>query len=81
MHSLDSFVVGRSNKEAYQAALITAANPGNLYNPLLIFSDSGLGKTHLMQSIGNYIYKQNPKLKICYVSAENDDLLTACKGA
>ena len=69
-YTFDSFVVGRSNKEAYQAALITAANPGNLYNPLLIFSDSGLGKTHLLHAIGNEIRKKNHSAKVLCISAE-----------
>ena len=68
--TFDSFVVGKSNREAYQAALITAANPGALYNPLLIYSDSGLGKTHLLHAIGNEMRKKSPSAKILCISAE-----------
>ena len=69
-YTFDSFVVGKSNREAYQAALITAANPGNLYNPLLIYSDSGLGKTHLLHAIGNEIKKKNPSARVLCISAD-----------
>ena len=68
--TFDSFVVGKSNREAYQAALITAANPGNLYNPLLIYSDSGLGKTHLLHAIGNEIRKKNASARVLCISAD-----------
>ncbi len=82
-YTFDSFVVGRSNKEAYQAALITAANPGNLYNPLLIFSDSGLGKTHLLHAIGNEIRKKNHSAKVLCISAEEfiDEYVRFVQGA
>lgn len=53
--NFDSFVVGPSNKEASQAGLIVASSPGKFYNPLFIYGDSGLGKTHLLNAIGNYI--------------------------
>lgn len=66
----ETFIPGDNSNYAYNAAIAVAKNPGNKYNPILLYGSSGLGKTHLMQSIGNYIYKQNPKLKICYVSAE-----------
>ena len=69
-YTFDSFVVGKSNRETYQAALITAANPGNLYNPLLIYSDSGLGKTHLLHAIGNEIKKKNPSARVLCISAD-----------
>ena len=67
--SFDSFVVGDSNREAYQASLMIAKNPGKLFNPLLLHSDSGLGKTHLMQAIGNEIRKELPNAKVLYVAA------------
>ena len=70
--TFDNFVVGSFNKEASQASLIIAKNPGKMFNPLFIHSNSGLGKTHLMQAIGNYIVKNgNPNAKILYITAED----------
>ena len=68
--TFDTFVVGKSNREAYQAALITAASPGKLYNPLLFYSDSGLGKTHLLHAIGNEIRKKSANTRVLCISAE-----------
>lgn len=70
----DTFVQGENNNFAYNAALAVAKEPGKLerYNPILLYGGSGLGKTHLMQSIGNFIYTNNPEsLKISYTSAES----------
>lgn len=69
--TFDTFIPGENSNYAYNAAFAVAKNPGKRYNPILLYGGSGLGKTHLMQSIGNYIYNENPKAKICYVSAEN----------
>ena len=70
--TFDNFVVGSFNKEASQASLIIAKNPGSMFNPLFIHSNSGLGKTHLMHAIGNYIVKNgNPNAKILYITAED----------
>ena len=67
-----TFVPGENSTFAYSAALAVARNPGCSYNPILIYGGVGLGKTHLMQSIGNYIYaEKGDSVKICYVSAEN----------
>ncbi len=68
--TFDNFVVGPSNKEASQASLIVASTPGKLYNPLFIYSQSGLGKTHLLNAIGNYIKETNPTLKVLYCSSQ-----------
>lgn len=68
--TFDNFVVGPSNKEADQASLIVATNPGKLYNPLFIYSESGLGKTHLLNAIGNYIKENNPSTKVLYCSSQ-----------
>src|SRR5574344_236871 len=68
----DTFVPGENSVFAYNASLAVAKNPGKAYNPILIYGGVGLGKTHLMQSIGNYIYSEKgDEVKICYVSAEN----------
>ncbi len=70
--TFETFVPGENSNFAYNAALAVAKNPGKQYNPILFYGGSGLGKTHLMQAIGNYIHENNSeKLKICYTSAEN----------
>lgn len=68
--TFENFVVGKSNQFVYAAARTVAENPGNKFNPLFIYGNSGLGKTHLLHSIGNYIRKSNPELKIKYVTCE-----------
>ena len=65
----DNFIVGNSNKFAQAAALSVAENPGNMYNPLFIYGNSGLGKTHLMHAIGNYIVNNSNKT-VLYVTSE-----------
>ena len=67
----ENFIPGDNSMFAYNAAISVAKEPGKARNPILFYGGSGLGKTHLMQAIGNYIYNQNPKLKICYISAES----------
>ena len=70
--TFDNFVVGQFNKEASRAALVIASNPGRMFNPLFIYSQSGLGKTHLLHAIGNYVLKEkNPNAKIIYMTANN----------
>lgn len=66
----DTFVIGASNRFANAAAAQTAEQPGKVYNPLFIYGDSGLGKTHLIQAIGNYALELAPHLKVRYVSSE-----------
>lgn len=69
--TFENFVKGDNNEFAYSAALAAAKNPGKAYSPLLFYGGVGLGKTHLMQAVGNYIYNNSPSnTKICYVSAE-----------
>ncbi len=70
-HTFESFVVGDSNRMAVLTSLKVADNPGVVYNPLYIFGGVGLGKTHLMQAIGNYILEQNLNSKILYVQAND----------
>ncbi len=70
--TFDNFVVGLFNREASQASLLIASNPGKMFNPLFIHSQCGLGKTHLLHAIGNYISKErNPNAKILYITAND----------
>jgi len=68
--SFDSFVTGKANQLARAAALQVAEHPGTAYNPLFIYGGVGLGKTHLIQAIGNLVHDQNPQAKIRYIHAE-----------
>jgi len=65
----ENFIVGNSNKFAHAAALSVAENPGNMYNPLFLYGNSGLGKTHLMHAIGNFI-EENSQKRVLYVTSE-----------
>ena len=69
--TFENFVPGENSMYAYNASISAAKNPGKAFNPILIYGGVGLGKTHLMQSLGNYIYSNNEKMKIAYLSAEN----------
>lgn len=69
-YNFDTFVVGRNNNLAHSAALAVAETPGEVYNPLFIYSGAGLGKTHLMHAIGNFIIQNNPNYKVMYVPSE-----------
>ena len=82
-YTFDSFVVGNNNKFAHAAALAVSASPATTYNPLFIYGGVGLGKTHLMQAIGNKIVQDNPKAKILYVTSEKfiNDLVNSIKDA
>ncbi len=68
-YTFENFVVGESNKFAQAAALAVAENPGKMYNPLFIYGNSGLGKTHLMHAIGNYIISKSNK-RVLYVTCD-----------
>lgn len=69
--TFDTFVTGKANQLAHAAGLQVAEKPGATYNPLFIYGGVGLGKTHLLQSIGNLVAKENPQAKICYIHATN----------
>ena len=77
----ERFVVGSSNKFAHAAALAVAESPGASYNPLLIYGDSGLGKTHLLYAIKNQILQRNPKFNVIDITAEQftRELVTAIR--
>ena len=66
----DNFVVGKSNEFAYAASQAVAKEPGGIYNPLFIYGGTGLGKTHLMQSIGHTALSRWPNIRLCYVPSE-----------
>ena len=69
-YRFDTFVVGGNNKFAHSASLAVAESPGVAYNPLYLYGGAGLGKTHLMHSIGHFILEHNPDMKVLYVTSE-----------
>lgn len=80
-YTFESFVVGKSNQFVYAAARSVAENPGKKYNPLFIYGGVGLGKTHILHAIGNYIRKNYPEMRILYVTSEQftNDYIQALK--
>jgi len=79
-YSFENFMIGPSNKFAATSALAVAEQPGKMYNPLFIYGSSGLGKTHLMHSIGNYIVKNSNKT-VLYITCDNfvSDFVDICR--
>ena len=77
----DTFVVGNSNRFALAASLAVANNPGNVYNPLFIYGNTGLGKTHLLYAIGNEILRASPEAKVKYITSEifTNEIIDAIK--
>jgi chromosomal replication initiator protein len=69
-YTFDNFVVGGCNRFSHAAAVAVADNPSKAYNPLFFYGGVGLGKTHLMQAIGQHALLKNPRFKICYISSE-----------
>ena len=69
-YTFESFVVGPSNREGQAASLAAALNPGKFYNPLFLFGKSGLGKTHLLHAVGNYIRSKNKSMRVLYISSD-----------
>ena len=69
-YRFETFVIGNNNRYARSACLAVAESPGTVYNPLFLYGDAGLGKTHLMHSIGHYIIEANPDMKVLYVTSE-----------
>ncbi len=70
-YTFDTFIVGSSNKFAHAACLAVATNPSHAYNPLFLYGNSGLGKTHLLYAIGNEIKKNDPTKVICYIKGDD----------
>ena len=69
-YSFDNFIVGPNNNYAHAVCLAVAETPAKVYNPVFIYGGSGLGKTHLMHAIGNFIQQKDPSMKVLYVSSE-----------
>lgn len=69
-YTFDNFIIGSFNELAHAAAISVSKNLGKSYNPLFVYGPSGVGKTHLLQAVGNEILKQNPKLKAYYIPSE-----------
>ena len=80
-YKFENFVVGENSKFAHAVAMQVAQNPAGKYNPLFIYGNSGLGKTHLMQAIGHYTIFNNPKLKVKYTKTEDyvNDFISNCR--
>ena len=80
-YTFDTFVVGESNRFANAASLAVAEAPAQAYNPLFLYGGAGLGKTHLMHAIGNFITSVNPQSKVLYISSENftNELINSIK--
>ncbi len=70
-YTFDTFIPGDSNRFARAAAFAAAETPGEAYNPLFIYGGVGLGKTHLMQAIGNYVHQEDPTKRILYMTSES----------
>ena len=70
-YTFDHFIVGNSNRFAHAAAVAVSENPGKTYNPLFIYGNSGLGKTHLLLAIGNAIHERQPKKRIVYIKGDD----------
>jgi chromosomal replication initiator protein len=80
-YTFDRFIVGNSNKFAHAAAIAVADNPGKKFNPLLIYGNSGLGKTHLLLSIGHSIHEHWPEMQLAYITGDEftNQLVSAIK--
>lgn len=70
-YTFESFVIGENNQFAHAAAMAAATSPSRTYNPLFIYGGVGLGKTHLMQAIGNHVLQQKSRTRVCYITCES----------
>ena len=80
-YTFDNFIVGDSNRHAHAACVAVAEAPATTYNPLFLYGNSGLGKTHLMQAIAHHIITHNPNMKVLFVTSEafSNDVIEAIK--
>lgn len=80
-YSFGSFIVGKQNELAHAAAQVVSSQPGGVYNPLFIYGGVGLGKTHLIQAVGNEMVRKNPETRVLYVTCERftNDYITALR--
>ena len=69
-YNFNDFVVGKNNNFAYSTAIAVAEMPGSKYNPLFLYGESGMGKTHLMQAIGHFLFENTKNANICYITTE-----------
>jgi chromosomal replication initiator protein len=69
-YNFSQFVIGTNNKFAHSASLAVAESPGNIYNPLFLYGESGMGKTHLMQAVGNYVVDEHQDKNVFYITTE-----------
>lgn len=78
-YTFETFVIGKNNELAHAAAVAVSKNPGELYNPLFIYGGVGLGKTHLIQAVGNKLLANNPRLRVLYATSEKftNDFISA----
>jgi chromosomal replication initiator protein len=81
-YNFQNFIVGKQNELAHAAAQAVVSQPGGVYNPLFIYGGVGLGKTHLLQAVGNEIVRKNPQAKVLYVTSERftNDFISAVRG-
>ena len=81
-YKLDSFIPGRNNRLPYAASQAVSTSPGGIYNPLFLYGQVGLGKTHLLQGTGNQIIKNHPDMLIVYITSENfvNEVVEAIRG-
>ena len=81
-YNFEEFVVGHNNNFAYSAAKAVAENPGYTYNPLFIYGESGMGKTHLMQAVGNFVLKEGRNCSIYYTTSEafTNEMIESIRG-
>ena len=70
-HTFENFIIGQDNRMAHAAAQAVASSPANIYNPLFIYGDSGLGKTHLLHAIKNQLAKTRPELRVHYIGGDS----------